>query len=516
MSMRLKSCSLLALAASGLLFSAAPASAQTIYSAGATLPFGLYRAWFDCFGQVLVGPRDASCTTAAGYPIETSALIAYAPVGSGGGITALTNRQSPSATPSDTPYENASVVYNEGTTGYGSGSEFHDFSGSDATLTDAQITAYNTAASAARGPVIQIPTVGSPVAIPYNQTGLTYAATRVVPAGTKTTTGGSGRLYLSRRAYCGIFTGQITNWNHPILREDNLNTDLVPAGSSKPIRLIVRSDSSGTTFLLTRHLEAVCDGSVDNSHPNNPGNIADWTGGVATARCNPPTVTTNCITWPAGALTAAGSNGVAGLVNTTNGGISYVSPDYTQQVATPEISPAPVAANLQNQADFNNDNIAPATARAPAPSNTQVSIAGFVLPSTNNAQHWSAALDGGTVSGGAQVIPTDSSNPIRNPAGATAYPIAGFTMLDFYSCYFPADEATNLKRFVQWFTNRSPVSDTSGAGVSSAIADSLARSAGFAPLTATIKTQVWNYTNSATIGLKTGPVSGTCSISSGT
>ncbi len=249
MSIRLKSGSLLAFAAAGLLLNAAPASAETLYSGGATLPFGVYRSWLDCFGSVLnpaLHPRDALCTAAAGFPIDSSAVIAYAPVGSGAGITALTNQQSPNATPSSTPYENATIVYNEGTNGYGTGPNFWDFSGSDATLTSAQITAYNTAAGAARGPAIQIPTVGTSVTIPVNTTGLNIA--RSAPAG------GTSGLYLSRRALCGIFTGTITNWNNPILTYDNNNTQL---HANLQIRVVRRADSSGTTFLFSRNLDTV-------------------------------------------------------------------------------------------------------------------------------------------------------------------------------------------------------------------------------------------------------------------
>jgi ABC-type phosphate transport system substrate-binding protein len=473
--MRLKSCGLLALAASGMLFNAAPASAETIYSGGGTLAFGIYRDWLDCFGSVLdatAHPRSTLCTTAAGYPIDSTALFAYAPVGSGAGISALIAQQSPNATPSDTPYENGTVVYNEGNNGYGTGPNFFDLAGSDATLTAANLAAYAAATGpqAARGPAIEIPTVGTPVAVPYNQTGLTYNAGRTVPTGTKITTGGSGRLYLSRKAYCGIFTGAITNWNDATLTTDNLGTVL----ANKAIKVVVRADSSGTTFLLSRHLSTVCDGSAAAG-----GTASKWNGGIGTT-----------VTWHAGFLTATGSNGVSALVNSTDGAIGYVSPDYTQQVAAPEISPAPVAANLQNQADFATST---ATPRAPAPSNTQTSIAAFVTPTAKTAAAWSTALD---------------TTALRNPTGATAYPIAGFTMIDLYSCYFPAAETTTLKTFIQWYTNHHTVS--------SAVADTLARNTGFAPLTATIKNAVWTWVNDASLGLKTGPVSGTCTVSSGT
>ncbi|WP_225769191.1 substrate-binding domain-containing protein [Inquilinus sp. Marseille-Q2685] len=485
MSIRLKSCSLLALAAGSMLF-AAPASAETLYAGGATLPFGVYRSWFDCFGTVLNSaqhPRDALCTAAAGFPVDSSATIAYAPVGSGGGITALINQQSPNAQPSSTPYENATIVYNEGTNGYGTGPNFWDFSGSDATLNSTQISAYNSAAGAARGPAIQIPTVGTSVTIPVNVTGLNIA--RSTPAG------GTSGLYLSRRALCGIFTGTITNWNDPILTYDNNNTQL---HANLPIRVVRRSDSSGTTFLFTRHLNQVCGTNANpiadgNNHPSNPGNLAPWNLGAGTT-----------VAWPASFLSAAGSEGVASTVASTTGAIGYVSPDFTRQVSTPEVSPAPVVANLQNQTNWaarvSDTTPTPGEHTPIAPSITNVGAATntFAGTTTQTAAAWSAALD---------------TAALRNPAGASVYPIIGFTMLDLYTCYFPAAEATTIKNFISWITGNHATAPLS-------VATQIANNAGFTMPSSTARSRVWAWVNSATAGVRTGPISGTCTISSGT
>lgn len=87
------------------------------------------------------------------------------------------------------------------------------------------------------------------------------------------------------------------------------------------------------------------------------------------------------------------------------------------------------------------------------------------------------------------------------------FPIAGFTMLDLHGCYFSAAETRTLKGFIQWYTNHH--------SVPSALAHTIARASGFAPLSPTVKNAAWNWVNSATIGLRTGPASG-CTISSGT
>jgi ABC-type phosphate transport system substrate-binding protein len=394
-------------------------------------------------------------------------------VGSGGGITALTNQQSPNATPRDTPYETTSIPYAEGLAGYGTGPNFWDVSGSDATLTTANITAYNAAAGAARGPAIQIPTAGLPIVIAVNTAGLNIYL-RPIPKG------GTSGLYLSRRALCGIFTGTITNWNDPILTYDNNNTQL---HVNLPIRVVRRADSSGATYLLTRHLDMVCAGQNDGGNHSPVGALADWTGGVGTT-----------VIWTAGFIAVTGSQGVASTVASTTGAIGYVSPDYTRQVASPQVSPAPVVANLQNQTGWA-ARVGDATPTpgehvpvAPSLTNVGATTNTFAGTTTQTAAAWGAAVDTGT---------------LRNPAGASAYPIIGFTMLDLYTCYFPAIETTRIKSFVGWYT-------------SNALASQIANAHGFTALSAVARDRVWAWVNSATAGVRTGPISGTCTVSSGT
>jgi phosphate transport system substrate-binding protein len=60
-------------------------------------------------------------------------------------------------------------------------------------------------------------------------------------------------LKLSREAYTGIFRGKITKWNDEAIKKANPGTNL----PDKSINVVVRSDSSGTTFVITKHLSAV-------------------------------------------------------------------------------------------------------------------------------------------------------------------------------------------------------------------------------------------------------------------
>jgi len=60
-------------------------------------------------------------------------------------------------------------------------------------------------------------------------------------------------LYLSRASYINIWLGKITRWNDPAILKDNPNLNL----PDLEITLFYRSDDSGTTEILTRHLSAI-------------------------------------------------------------------------------------------------------------------------------------------------------------------------------------------------------------------------------------------------------------------
>lgn len=494
MSIRLKTCSLLALAASGALFAATPASAENIYGGGGTLAAGLFRHWLDCRGASAFVPPATPANPSTGLPpaapagcVRTTNNYAYAGVGSGGGITAFIARTSPTAVPTAPKFASGNQDWEDSTKSISYPYPRFDFSGSDATLTDANLGTgvggyanTTTGALAKRGPAIQLPIVSTPVTIPFRPNGLNIARSNA--------TGGNSGLYLSRAAYCGIFTGNINDWADGQLTTDNLGTPLVT--TSTPIKVFVRSDSSGTTFLLSRHLEAVCDGSAAAGGFN-------WNGGVGTT-----------VTWPTVAGSSftpvAGSGGVASSVVATNFAIGYVSPDYTQMVGTNAlVTPAPVVANLQNQADIAKTP-ATVTPRAPTTTATANGVGAFVTPTVNDAQHWSAAIEGGTVVSGVQVIPTNNSNKMRNPpasgVGLNAYPITGFTMVNFYTCYASA-QTQPVKDFISWY-------------LTSAGADTIALQDGFSPLSSTLASAVNSYATGATNGVRTGPVAGVCTMAS--
>src|SRR5690348_4926024 len=144
-----------------------------------------------------------------------------------------------------------------------------DFGASDAPLTPDQ-------ASACKG-CVQIPWALSATAVAYN-----------VP-------GAPVHLNLDGKTIAKIFLGQITNWNDPAIKALNKGADM----PNLRITPIFRSDGSGTTYNFTDFLSAV---------------NGDWKSKVGNS---------TAVNFPAG-IGARGSAGVAGLVDRTQGGITYV------------------------------------------------------------------------------------------------------------------------------------------------------------------------------------------------
>jgi len=153
-----------------------------------------------------------------------------------------------------------------------------DFGASDAALQDSEI------AQVPEG-VVMLPVTAGGVALAYNLPD--------VP----------GELKLSRRAYAGIFLGEIKNWNDPLIAASNPGVRL----SKLTIATVVRRDSSGTTFAFTKHLDAVSD--KWRSHYG-PSTLVDW---------------------PGNAMRAKGNEGVAGLLQNSVGAIGYVGTEFASK-----------------------------------------------------------------------------------------------------------------------------------------------------------------------------------------
>ncbi|HTT83943.1 MAG TPA: substrate-binding domain-containing protein [Rhizomicrobium sp.] len=325
------------------------------------------------------------------------------------------------------------------------------------------------------GPEVQFPLSIDPVAIIYTNGGIyekTYNPSskkeidysfNIVKA-TK-----YGGLRLSVGSLCGIYNGQITNWNDPSLTADNggvsladpndptyqqtgtFNVNLIP---------VARSDSSGTTSITTRHLANVCAGYGYNL----------YTTGATT-------------------ISAAGANSIVGNTYNVN------NPNYPGVDQPGKITLAPNSAGVAQYVAFTQS---PAGEGAQCSSGTQVEsgytdciqqgrvgydggdyVEPYVKESqTNTYGLFSAALQNeqgqwetvspkGAEIAFADIQPPQTSSkgkycasctnfgyrdnqldwveglnpaePLANPSASNAYPLVGTTQMEAYTCYANAD-----------------------------------------------------------------------------
>lgn len=154
-----------------------------------------------------------------------------------------------------------------------------DFAGTDTPLSAADQRAAD--ARCGTGPAIHLPLVTGPIALAYNVAGV-------------------DGLRLGPETIAGILGGRITVWNDPAVAADNTGVTL-PATR---IRVVHRSDSSGTTANLLAYLTAVAP-SV-------------WTHGTGGD-------------WPLpGGIGQRGSHRVVAAIARTDGAIGYVESSYAR------------------------------------------------------------------------------------------------------------------------------------------------------------------------------------------
>ena len=116
--------------------------------------------------------------------------------------------------------------------------------------------------------------------------------------------GYSGSLKLSAETVAKIFAGTITSWDDAAITTDNGSA--LPA---KAIKVIYRSDSSGTSAGFTEYLRAAAP--------------TTWTkAGSSTFTSSAPSGA------PAGSSGKSGSDGVTNFLSATDGGISYAELSY--------------------------------------------------------------------------------------------------------------------------------------------------------------------------------------------
>jgi phosphate transport system substrate-binding protein len=232
-----------------------------------------------------------------------------------------------------------------------------DFGASDAPMTPDQLNACNSC--------VVIPWALAGMSIPYNVPGI------------------GGRLRLSGQLIADIYLGKVTNWNAAAIKALNPGRNL----PDLKITPVYRSDGSGSTYAFTDYLSEVS---------------PEWKSKVGK---------NTSVNFPTGSG-ARGSSGVAGVVKSTEGALTYVDAAYS----------------IQNKFQF-------ALIRNRA--------GGYTTPGTRGV---TAALS---------QLPKKVTNlsqlKIVDPpksAGKVAYPISTFTYVIVPTK--SGDKAADLRKFIYW------------------------------------------------------------------
>ncbi len=281
------------------------------------------------------------------------------------------------------------------------------YGASDNPLTTAQITnwdnnlpqsgcAVQNGGEASGGPLMQIPTIGTPITIAYNNPKQTA----------------NGGLTFTDAQLCGIFSGQITSWS----ALTGIALKNAPTGA---ITVVYRSDGSGTSALLTAHLAKVCTAATSAITFTSTQTFASLFGGTP----------------PSNFIGASGSGNVAasigldaaqtgGAVTGTSGSIGYISPDYTQIAGIHKGGAFPPVAKIVNSHS--------GAAVLPDYADTVSALSQAILPGQPG---------GGNVQDGTQYVPT-----IPDPT--VGYPIVGYTTWILPTCFTDNNVVNGIYEFL--------------------------------------------------------------------
>lgn len=258
------------------------------------------------------------------------------------------------------------------------------WAGSDSKLTDAELLAYKNNKQAGWGKLIQVPSVATSVAIPFNKAG-------------------ANDVNLSVNQLCGVFSGRLNNWNQ-----------ITGSGRTGAIKVVYRSDASGTTELFTRFLNAKCTEAkafaITTTFSSSYGNVANSV--------------------PAGAVAASGSQATMTALNNNDGGITYMSPDYA----------ATTLAGLDDA-----KKVAKVAGVSPAPGNVSAAIGQILAPT--QARPNGTFIDATNQDNWVPVFAATASGSATFAYPSTGYPILGFTNLIFSQCYADANQTGQVQGF---------------------------------------------------------------------
>lgn len=243
--------------------------------------------------------------------------------------------------------------------------EVVDFAGSDAAMSDEEI-------GKVKHGVVLLPVTAGEVVLTYNLDGVK-------------------ELNLPRDVYPLIFNGTITKWNDPKIAKANPGAAL----PDKDITVVVRADSSGTTYVFTGHLSAI------NS---------EFKGSVGHDKAPQ---------WPQSNrfVKSPKNDGITATVKQTPGSIGYIEYGFAKLTGMP-------TAKLENKAG---------KFIGSGPEGGAAALASAEFPKGN--------LPGSDVA--------DLRSWIFDPAGEKSYPIVSFTWLLFPE-KMAADKLGASKKLIEY------------------------------------------------------------------
>jgi phosphate transport system substrate-binding protein len=241
-----------------------------------------------------------------------------------------------------------------------------DFGGTDAGLPSEALS------TVSRG-AVQVPITAGIIVLAYNPEGL--------PA----------NLKLPRAVYIDAFLGKEVRWNDERLQQANPGKNL----PDRPIALIVRQDSSGTTYAFTNHLAAIS---------------PEWREKFGNKKAHGETdLGVKTLDWPGPTMRAPGNSGVAGGIQRAPYSLGYV-----QYGAAREVNLGMAA--LENKAG------------------------NYVRPSGTSGLETLLNAK----------MPPDLLAYFPDPSGEYSYPIVTFSWVLLYKQYGDPARTQAVRDFIEW------------------------------------------------------------------
>ncbi len=207
---------------------------------------------------------------------------------------------------------------------------------------------------------------------------------------------GAPDLKLPRAVYPGIFLGTVKMWNDPAIAAANPGVELPDI----PITVVVRADSSGTTYVFSKHLSTI---SPDFDQAVGIGKSLNWPNAAKMVK-------------------SPKNDGVAATIRQTPGAVGYIEFGFGRMANL-------AMAHLENKAGK------------------------FIAPGGEGGP---AALANAT-------IPEDMIVWLPDPEGDASYPIVTYTWMLFYKENRAPERAEALRKMVEYcLTEGQKISEKAG------------------------------------------------------